>query len=107
MSTSHLLNIFRSIIVFSIIALFVGCGGGGGGGTASSESANTISGTVSGAILSGVTMTLSGTSSGTVTTDSSGNYTFIGLANDYTVPHHSKGTHSIPSVRLLRSMEQT
>ena len=92
MSTSHLLNIFRSIIVFSIIALFVGCGGGGGGGTASSESANTISGTVSGAILSGVTMTLSGTSSGTVTTDSSGNYTFIGLANgSYTVTPSLKG----------------
>lgn len=32
MITSHFLSIFRSIIVLSIITLFVGCGGGGGAG---------------------------------------------------------------------------
>ena len=45
-----------------------------------------ISGTVSGAVASGVTMTLSGGASGTTTTGSSGTYTFSGLANgSYTV----------------------
>ena len=86
MNTSHILRIFRSIIVLSIITLFVGCGGGGGG-TASSESTSfSISGTVGGAVSSGVTVTLSGTSSATTTTDSSGNYTFSSLSNGtYTV----------------------
>ena len=45
-----------------------------------------ISGTVSGAVSSGVAVALSGTSSATATTSSSGAYTFSGLANgSYTV----------------------
>jgi len=45
-----------------------------------------ISGTVTGDILAGVTMTLSGSNSGTTLTDASGNYTFRTLTNgSYTV----------------------
>jgi trimeric autotransporter adhesin len=45
-----------------------------------------ISGTVSGAVTSGVTMTLSGAGSGTTTTATGGTYTFSGLAaGSYTV----------------------
>ncbi|HPS77444.1 MAG TPA: hypothetical protein PLS53_04750 [Thermoanaerobaculaceae bacterium] len=45
-----------------------------------------ISGTVSGAVASGVTMTLSGAGTGTTTTDATGSYTFSGRANgSYTV----------------------
>jgi hypothetical protein len=45
-----------------------------------------ISGTVTGAVLSGVTITLSGAATGTTTTDASGNYSFTGLvAGDYTL----------------------
>ena len=40
-----------------------------------------ISGAVSGAVLSGVTITLSGAGSATATTNSSGSYSFSGLAN--------------------------
>lgn len=45
-----------------------------------------ISGAVSGSVLSGVTITLSGAGSATATTNASGNYTFPGLVNgNYTV----------------------
>ena len=49
--------------------------------TASATSTYTISGTVNGAVISGVTITLAGTSSGSALTDASGNYSFSGLAN--------------------------
>jgi hypothetical protein len=85
MITSHFLRIFRSIIVLSILTLFVGCGGGGGGKD-SPEPTFTISGTVSGAIQQGVTITLSGDSSDTTTTDASGYYSFPDLVNgSYTI----------------------
>jgi len=45
-----------------------------------------ISGTVSGDVIEGITMTLSGSGSETTLTNTSGNYTFIGLSNgSYTV----------------------
>ena len=45
-----------------------------------------ISGTISGAIVSAVTVSLSGAAAGSTTSDSSGNFTFTGLANGvYTV----------------------
>lgn len=54
--------------------------------TATAVPTFTISGTVSGAIVSGVSMALTGTSSGSSTTDASGNYSFAGLSNGtYTV----------------------
>ena len=69
------------------LALLSACGGGGGGGGASTPpTTNSISGVVSGAVLQGVTITLSGTTSLTTTTDASGIYEFIGLADgSYTV----------------------
>jgi hypothetical protein len=45
----------------------------------------TLSGTVSGSVISGVTITLSGTASSTATTNSSGNYSFTVTAGSYTV----------------------
>ena len=46
----------------------------------------TISGTVSGAVLSGVTISLSGSDTGSTITNTSGNYSFSGIANgSYTV----------------------
>jgi len=51
-----------------------------------------ISGTVSGATASGVTMSLTGAATATTTTDTSGNYTFSGLANGtYTVTPSKSG----------------
>jgi hypothetical protein len=56
-----------------------------------------ISGTVSGATVSGVTINLTGTSTGTVTTDASGNYTFAGLSNGgYTVTPSRTGYSFTP-----------
>jgi len=45
------------------------------------SSTYTISGTVSGAVLSGVTVTLSGNTIGTATTDAGGNYSFPGIVD--------------------------
>ncbi len=66
---------------------------GGGGGTTYS-----ISGTVSGDTASGVTMTLSSDASATTTTNSSGNYTFSGLADgSYRVTPSKSGYTFSPS----------
>ncbi len=64
-----------------------------------------ISGTVSGATASGVTMSLTGAASATTTTDASGNYTFGGLANgSYTVtPSQSGYTFSPTSLAVTIS----
>jgi hypothetical protein len=51
----------------------------------------TISGTVSGDILEGVTMTLSGAGSGTTTTNASGNYSFSSFNGIYTVTPSMSG----------------
>ena len=54
--------------------------------TVSGTTTYSISGAVSGAVTSGVTMTLSGASSGTTTTGTGGTYSFAGLAaGSYTV----------------------
>ena len=57
-----------------------------------------ISGTVSGDTASGVTMNLTGDASASTTTDSSGNYTFSGLADgSYTVTPSESGYTFSPS----------
>jgi len=57
-----------------------------------------ISGTVSGAVLSGVTINLTGTSTGMATTDGSGNYSFAGLSNGtYTVTPTKTGYNFTPA----------
>ncbi|HUX72300.1 MAG TPA: carboxypeptidase regulatory-like domain-containing protein [Steroidobacteraceae bacterium] len=66
-------------------------GGGGGGGTTFG-----ISGTVGGA--ASVTVKLSGAAAATATTDGSGNYTFMGLANgSYTVTPSLSGYTFTPA----------
>ncbi len=52
---------------------------------ASTDPAYGISGTISGAVASGVTVTLSGASSATAVTDSSGSYAFTVASGSYTV----------------------
>ena len=57
--------------------------------------------TLGGSALPGVTMTLSGASTGTVSTDSSGNYTFSSLANGtYTVTPTLSGIHTPASLSV-------
>jgi hypothetical protein len=57
-----------------------------------------ISGTVFGPVVSGVTVNLSGTSSGATTTDASGNFTFAGLSNgSYTITPSAPGYTFTPS----------
>ena len=73
------------------------CGGGGGGTVGGMYS---ISGTVTGAVVQGVTMTLSGAGSGAVLTDGSGNYSLTGLANGgYTVTPAKSGYTFSPTAR--------
>ncbi|HPR63624.1 MAG TPA: pre-peptidase C-terminal domain-containing protein [Thermoanaerobaculia bacterium] len=61
-----------------------------------------ISGTVSGAVASGVTITLSGAASNTTTTDTSGNYSFSGLSNgSYTVTPSRSGYTFSPTSRSV------
>jgi inhibitor of cysteine peptidase len=60
--------------------------------TASTTTTYSISGTVGGAVASGVTVTLAGTSSGSTLTDSSGNYSFSDVANgNYTITASKTG----------------
>jgi hypothetical protein len=57
-----------------------------------------ISGTVAGAVVSGVTLSLSGTSTASAATDVSGNYTFAGLSNgSYTVTTSKPGFTFTPA----------
>jgi len=69
-----------SIIISVLVIILTACGGG------SISNRFSISGTVSGVAVSGVTVSLSGGSSSSTVTDDSGNYTFPGLGNGtYTV----------------------
>ncbi|MBU6436171.1 MAG: carboxypeptidase regulatory-like domain-containing protein, partial [Betaproteobacteria bacterium] len=92
------------LLLLSAIALS-GCGGGGGssstpppgGGGGGGGTTYSVSGSVSGSTVAGVTVTLSGAASGTSTTDASGNYAFTGLANgSYTVTPSASGTTFAP-----------
>jgi formylglycine-generating enzyme required for sulfatase activity len=69
--------------------------------TASTTPTYSISGTVSGAVQLGVTISLAGTSSGSTLTDSSGNYSFNGVANgNYTITA-SKTGYTFSPVRSI------
>jgi len=73
------------------------CGGGGNSDPAAPPTYS-ISGTVSGAVQAGATITLSGNSTGIATTDSSGNYSFTGIANgSYTVTPYRSGYEFTPA----------
>lgn len=57
-----------------------------------------VSGSVSGSVVSGVTMSLSGTATATTTTDGSGNFSFSGLSNGpYTATPAASGFTFTPS----------
>jgi hypothetical protein len=80
--------------ILLICVLLAACGRGGGGGSGGSGDGSgstipatySITGTVSGAALSGVTISLTGPTSGSTTTDAGGSYSFASLANgSYTV----------------------
>ncbi|MEN6466213.1 MAG: kelch repeat-containing protein [Syntrophaceae bacterium] len=96
MSKRRLIFLILILLSFSFLA----CGGGGDGAVSYSPSAvqtvYSISGTVSGAVLGGVTITLSGDGSATTTTAADGSYVFAGVANgNYTVtPTLTGGTFS-------------
>lgn len=61
----------------------------------------TISGTITGTAGVGATVTLSGAATATTTTDSSGNYSFVGLLNgSYTVSPFSTGVIFTPASKL-------
>ena len=65
---------------------------------ASTTPTYTISGTVSGAVVSGVTITLTGENTGSTLTDSSGNYSFSSAVNgSYTLTPFKDRLHLNPS----------
>ncbi len=66
------------------------------------EPTYTISGTVSGVVLEGVTMTLSGAGSASTTTNASGNYSFPNLVNgSYTVTPSIAGNNFSPASSVV------
>ena len=72
--------------------------------TANAATQYSISGTVSGQIVSGVTITLSGAASGTTTTNSKGSYSFSGLvAGSYTLTPSLAG-YTIAPISLSPSI---
>jgi hypothetical protein len=86
-----------SLASFALLAAGCSSGGSGGGG-GNSPTTYAISGTVSGAVASGVTVSLTGAATLSTTTDSSGNYSFAGLANgSYTVAPSLAGYSFTPA----------
>ena len=70
-------------------------------GTATSAPTYKISGTMAGAVASGVTMTLNGANVGSTVTDLGGNYTFSGLSKGTYNVSPSLAGHSFSNTRLL------
>jgi hypothetical protein len=94
---------FAEWFVLSLVLLISlgisACGGSGGGGGGGAGNHN-ISGVVSGATQSGVTITLSGDSTATTTTDASGNYRFAGISGQtFAVTPSKEGYVFDPPVR--------
>ncbi len=100
----------RVFFTACIIVILSGCtGGSGGGGTSESQANNTpsqtglsetytISGTLTGDIVSGVTITLTGPDNATTTTDENGSYSFEGLQEGtYTVTPSKENYNFDPS----------
>ncbi|MEQ1629189.1 MAG: carboxypeptidase-like regulatory domain-containing protein [Gallionella sp.] len=80
------MNSIRLFLAIFIGMFLAACGGGGGGAAPVAPTTYSISGAVSGAAASGVTVTMTGTSAATTTTDATGNYSFTGLTNgNYTI----------------------
>jgi hypothetical protein len=94
-------------IALAVIAaglVLSGCGGGSSAADGGTPPATTytISGTLSGAAVAGVTVTLSGATSATTTTGSTGAYSFAGLANGtYTVTPSLAGHTFAPTSAVV------
>lgn len=97
-----------ALLLAAAAFLATGCGGGGSSTSASlsggSGTTYTVSGTVTGTVISGVTLSLSGTTtsgsssvSATATTDANGNYTFSEVAGTYTITPSLSGYTFAPS----------
>ena len=87
-----------------LVVSFVLAGCGGGGGSSSPPPTYSISGTVTGSSVQGVTITLSSgaTSLATTTTGTSGTYIFSGVANGtYTVTPSKTGLAFTPLNRSV------
>lgn len=97
-------RIVQVFVILMAVAVAAGCSGGGGGHKAKPESVSfTISGTINGTVLQGVTLTLSGDATGTLTSDSGGYYTFTGLTNgSYTVTPSLAGHVFTPASLVVR-----
>ena len=77
--------------------------------TAATAATYTVSGTVSGSVVAGVTMTLNGTNVGSALTDAGGNYSFAGLASGtYTLTATLNGySFSAPRIVALGTTDST
>jgi hypothetical protein len=92
----------RFAVLASTVSLALIAAGCGGGGSSTPPATYAISGTVSGAVASGVTVALSGAATSTATTDSTGHYSFSGLANgSYTVTPSLAGYSFAPTSRTV------
>lgn len=97
------LTLIYLIGLTSIVA--TGGGGGRNSGSGTTPTTFSISGVLSGSKLQGVTITLSGSGTRTAITDTSGNYSFISLANGtYIVtPSHAGYTFTPSSTTVTIS----
>jgi hypothetical protein len=87
-----LVGLYFFLVLFLALGLVASCGGGGGGSSSSGGTTYTLSGTVTGAVLQGVTITVSG--AGSTTTNTSGAYSIAGLANGYYTVTASKPSYT-------------
>lgn len=92
------------LLMAVLLMVVAGCGGSLDTDTDTDNNTTTttysISGTISGPVVSGVTITLSGAASGTTTTSASGNYSFSALSNgSYTVKPSLAGSTFTPVSR--------
>ncbi len=95
--------LFVGMLFLVVSFVLAGCGGGGGG-SSSPPPTYSISGTVTGSSVQGVTITLSSgaTSLATITTGTNGTYIFNGMANGtYTVTPSNTGLAFTPLNRSV------
>ncbi|MFZ0285805.1 MAG: carboxypeptidase regulatory-like domain-containing protein, partial [Terriglobales bacterium] len=107
---NRIIQIIAIILVLSGCVVTISCNGLSSGSAANSGSTKpagassySISGTITPAAnASGVTLTLSGTAKATATVNSSGNYSFSGLANgSYTITPSKSGFVFAPSKQTI------
>lgn len=91
-----IMNLVRNILAILFSIALAACGGGGSSTQDTYSMAGTV--TASSTALAGATITLTGGATGISTTDTSGYYSFTGLANgNYTVTPTKAGTVFAPT----------